>query len=70
MRTSGSRRDEPDFAVVNCLRDLTPTHLAWMAAQDGFAGTLLAGDGIFEWRRDIDFQPAGRRRLDRGRLSA
>jgi hypothetical protein len=58
----------PDFALVNCLRDLTPTHLAWMAAQDGFAGTLLAGDGIFEWRRDIDFQPPGPT-PDRGRLS-
>jgi hypothetical protein len=31
--------------------------LDWMAGQDGFAGQLLVDDGIFEWRRDIDFQP-------------
>jgi len=49
----------PDFAGVRCLRQLTRTHLDWMASQDGFAGRLLVSDGIFEWRRDIDFQPPG-----------
>ena len=60
----------PDFTGVHCLRDLTMTQLHWMAGQDGFAGQLLVDDGIFEWRRDIDFQPPGptpdRGALDRG----
>jgi hypothetical protein len=47
----------PDFSSVQCLRDLTMTQLDWMASQDGFAGQLLVDDGIFEWRRDIAFQP-------------
>ena len=42
-------------------------HLDWIARQDGFAGKLLVSDGVFEWRRDIDFQPAGPI-PDRGRL--
>src|SRR5580765_2420592 len=49
----------PDFTGVRCLRDLTMTQLDWLAAQDGFAGQLLVHDGVFEWRRDIDFQPPG-----------
>ncbi len=49
----------PDFSGARCLRDLTMAQLDWMAGQDGFAGQLLVGDGIFEWRRDIDFQPPG-----------
>ena len=49
----------PDFGGVQCLRQLTRTHLDWMATQDGFAGKLLISGGIFEWRRDIDFQPSG-----------
>jgi hypothetical protein len=49
----------PDFSEAGCLRQLTKAHLDWMARQDGFAGKLLVSDGIFEWRRDIDFQPAG-----------
>jgi hypothetical protein len=49
----------PDFSGVRCLRDLTMPQLDWMAAQDGFAGQLLVDDAIFEWRRDIDFQPPG-----------
>ena len=49
----------PDFTGVRCLRDLTMTQLDWLAAQDGFAGQLLVDDGVFEWRRDIDFQPPG-----------
>ena len=58
----------PDFAGVECLRQLGRTHLDWMAAQDGFAGELTVSDGVFEWRRDIDFQPPGPT-PDRGRLT-
>ncbi len=47
----------PDFAGVRCLRDLTIAQLGWMATQDGFAGQLRVDDGVFEWLRDIDFQP-------------
>ena len=49
----------PDVSGIECLRDLTMVQIGWMAGQDGFAGQLLADDGIFEWRRDIDFQPPG-----------
>jgi hypothetical protein len=49
----------PDFTGVRCLRDLTMRQLDWMAGQDGFAGQLRVDDGIFEWRRDIDYQPPG-----------
>lgn len=49
----------PDFSSVRCLRDLAMTELDWMAGQDGFAGQLLVDSEIFEWRRDIDFQPPG-----------
>jgi hypothetical protein len=49
--------ERPDFAGVRCLRDLTMAQLGWLAAQDGFAGQLRVSGGIFEWRRDIDFQP-------------
>jgi len=49
----------PDFTGVRCLRDLTMKQLDWLATQDGFAGQLLVDDGVFEWRRDIDFQPRG-----------
>jgi len=49
----------PDFTGARCLRDLTRTQLVWMAGQDGFAGRLSVSDGVFEWRRDIDFQPPG-----------
>lgn len=47
----------PDVSTVQCLRDLTMPQLDWMAGQDGFAGQLLGDGGIFEWQRDIDFQP-------------
>jgi hypothetical protein len=58
----------PDFSGVKCLRELTQAHLGWMAAQDGFAGRLSVSAGVFEWRRDIDFQPPGPT-PDRGWLS-
>jgi hypothetical protein len=57
----------PDFGGVGYLRQLTRKQLGWMALQDGFAGKLLLADDIFEWRRDIDFQPPGST-PDRGRL--
>lgn len=57
----------PSFSGVRCLRDLTLRQLDWLAGQNGFAGRLLVEDGIFEWRRDIDFQPPGPT-LDRGTL--
>lgn len=57
----------PDFSGVACLGDLAPAHFGWLAAQEGFAGELCRDGGIFEWRREIDFQPPGVQ-LDRGRL--
>jgi hypothetical protein len=36
------------------------------ARVEGFAGELTEADGVFEWRRDVDLRPTGRR--DVGRL--
>jgi hypothetical protein len=48
---------KPDFDGVTHLRQLEPRHLTWLASQEGFAGELHYGDGFFEWRRELDFQP-------------
>jgi hypothetical protein len=64
----------PDFAGVGCLAQLGDTQLAWIARQEGFAGTLRYVEGVFEWQREIDFQPAtahadrGHLRFEHGRL--
>ncbi|TDP48167.1 hypothetical protein [Zavarzinia compransoris] len=47
----------PDFGGYSCLDDLDRPALAWLAAQEGFAGELLFDGGHFEWRRDLDLQP-------------
>jgi hypothetical protein len=60
--------DTPDFTGIACLRQLQPHHLAWLARQQGFAGTLhLTGD-LAWWDRRIDFQPTAAT-LDRARLN-
>jgi hypothetical protein len=48
----------PDMSGVTCLRDLTPAQLAWMATQEGFAGSLRADASDAEWERCVDMQPA------------
>lgn len=48
----------PDMAGVTCLRELTPAQLAWMATQEGFAGSLRADAADAEWERCVDMQPA------------
>lgn len=48
----------PDFAGIPGLDGTDRARLAWLAGQEGFAGELGFTDGFFEWRRDLDFQPA------------
>ncbi|PKP77756.1 MAG: hypothetical protein CVT81_07735 [Alphaproteobacteria bacterium HGW-Alphaproteobacteria-3] len=57
----------PDFSGIASLSAVGPEAMTWLAAQEGFAGELVAEDGWFEWRRDIDFQPKAVY-SDRGRL--
>lgn len=47
--------------------DLTPQSAARLAAQEGFAGTLLWEEGRAAWRRAIDFRPLGT--VDEGHVS-
>ncbi len=47
----------PSFGGVACLRDLTTEQVAWLASQEGFAGSLEIEGTIAEWHRRIDFQP-------------
>ena len=64
----------PSFAGITCLAACGPDHLAWMARQEGFAGTLVQAGDFFEWEREIDFQPpssmpdAGRLWLEAGMM--
>ena len=52
--------DRPCFATVAAARDLTWTHLAWMARQEGFAGKLVLDGEFVEWQRSLDVQsPTG-----------
>lgn len=60
-------KDRPDFDGIHCLRQMGPQHVAWMAHQEGFAGHLVVEDGIAQWRRMIDFQPASAT-ADRARI--
>ncbi|MBI1260230.1 MAG: hypothetical protein GC184_00750 [Rhizobiales bacterium] len=57
----------PDFEGVTSPSDFTPAHMDWLARQEGFAGELVQTDDVFEWRREMDFQPQAAR-ADRGRL--
>lgn len=50
--------DLPDFASVRCLNDLTWDDCRALAAQQGFAGTLLEDGTAFVWERELDYQPA------------
>lgn len=59
--------NRPDFTEVTSLQDIRPVHFDWLAAQEGFAGEFVKEDDIFEWRREIDFQPKSPY-SDRGRL--
>ena len=58
----------PDFSAVSCLRDLERPQIEWMAQQECFAGRLEADGAVFEWRRDLDYQPKTGG-ADAGRLS-
>ena len=53
--------ERPDFRQVQCVRQLAPEHIEWLACQEGFAGELTHDGRHFEWRRDIDFQPSSAR---------
>lgn len=59
--------NRPDFSDVKCLKDIRPDHFDWLAQQEGFAGELIKEGDIFEWRREIDFQPKSPY-SDRGKL--
>ncbi|WP_067676725.1 hypothetical protein [Nocardia miyunensis] len=59
LRRPASR---PDFTGVRCaaeVQDLPTAHRDWLAAVDGFAGTLVRDGDLFHWGRDIGLQPAG-----------
>jgi hypothetical protein len=47
----------PSFAGVRALDDLSASHVAWLAEQEGFAGRLGEDGAFFVWRRMLDFQP-------------
>ena len=48
--------DAPSFDGVSCLNDLQPSHLGWLALQEGFAGRFVRAGSAFEWHRAVDFQ--------------
>lgn len=60
-------KDRPDFTGVSCLSGLMPDHMDWLSRQQGFAGELVQTGDIFEWQREMDFQPKAAR-ADRGYL--
>jgi hypothetical protein len=60
--------DRPSFEHVRCLRQLGDREIAWLASQEGFAGTLAVAGDRAEWHRAIDIQPATGI-ADRARLS-
>jgi hypothetical protein len=47
------------FKSVGCLRDLEPEHLAQLARQQAFAGTLALDGNLAWWQRTIDLHPQG-----------
>jgi len=49
--------DRPAFTGVAALADLDAEDVAWLARQEGFAGTFVFDGTWFEWQREIDFQP-------------
>ena len=57
----------PEFSGIRCLRQLQGPQIAWLALQEGFAGTFHLSDDVAEWHRAVDFQPATGI-ADRGRL--
>ncbi|MGB5092184.1 MAG: hypothetical protein WBN97_02580 [Parvibaculum sp.] len=59
--------NRPDFSEVKSLGDIRPAHFDWLAAQEGFAGEFIKQGDVFEWRREIDFQPKSPY-SDRGKL--
>ncbi|HEY1921696.1 MAG TPA: hypothetical protein VGG44_02935 [Tepidisphaeraceae bacterium] len=55
------------FAGVRSLEQCELAQSKWLGTQEGFAGELVAADGAWMWRREIDFRlPTGKR--DIGRL--
>jgi hypothetical protein len=57
----------PSFAEVESLADCGVAQREWLAKQEGFAGELVAKDGAWIWKREIDYRlPTGKR--DIGRL--
>jgi hypothetical protein len=49
--------DRPSFDDVTGGRALNARQRGWIHSQQGFAGTLVAHDGVFEWQRAIDLHP-------------
>ena len=52
----------PDFSGIRSLAECSPSHIDWLARQQGFAGITVvspAADGaeICQWHRLVDFQP-------------
>ncbi len=47
----------PEMAGAAGLDDLSAEQVAWLAAQEGFAGTLAEDGDCVAWTRLIDFQP-------------
>lgn len=48
----------PDFSSLTSMHDLSEAEMAWLTGQEAFAGELVCENGIFEWQRRFDFQPA------------
>lgn len=46
----------PSFEGATALAECSDAQLAWLATQQGFAGTLEVYGDLYAWRRDIDFQ--------------
>jgi hypothetical protein len=51
------RADRPTRQNAAGFADYTDAELVRLAAVQGFAGELSAGDGVCLWRRDLDYQP-------------
>ena len=45
--------------MAACLNALSIAQMAWLARQNGFAGTLAFDGVFFEWRHEVGFQPPG-----------
>ena len=57
------RAGRPDFSGVGSLDDCSTAQLAWLAAQQGFAGitevVVTAEQEVCAWHRQVDVQPPG-----------